>query len=164
MGIDPGSVTTGYGVVEARGNALHHVESGEIRPPRADIGERLRCIHDDIRAVIERSRPEAVVVEKVFVARNARSALALGQARGAALVACGELAAAVCEYSPLEIKQAVVGRGRADKAQVQHMIRVLLGLAETPRADAADALACAVCHINHARSRLRYQAAAGAGS
>jgi len=162
MGIDPGSNITGWGVVEARGAGLHHVDSGAIRLPRGDISERLLLIFEQIRGAIRSNRPDEIAVEKVFVARNARSALTLGQARGAALVACGGLCGTVVEYSALEIKQAVVGRGRADKQQVQHMVRVLLGLREPPQADTADALACAVCHINHARSRARYASAAGA--
>lgn len=161
MGIDPGSTITGYGVVEARGQQLCHVASGAIRLPRTEIGTRLGMIFDGIREAIDETRPDAIAVEKVFLARNARSALVLGQARGAALVACGRNGGAVHEYSALEIKQAVVGRGRAEKTQVQHMVRVLLGLRETPQADAADALACAICHINYARSRARYASAAG---
>lgn len=160
MGIDPGSAITGYGIVEARGSRLCHIAGGAIRVPRSGIGERLAFICENIREVIELNRPEAIAVEKVFLARNARSALVLGQARGAALVACGELGDAVVEYSALEIKQAVVGRGRADKHQVQHMVRVLLGLRESPQADTADALACAICHINHSRSLARYQSTA----
>lgn len=161
MGIDPGSNITGYGIVEARGSGLCHIASGAIRVPRSGVGERLAFICESIREAIELNRPDAIAVEKVFLARNARSALTLGQARGAALVACGELGNGVTEYSALEIKQAVVGRGRADKHQVQHMVRVLLGLRESPQSDAADALACAICHINHSRSLARYQPAAG---
>lgn len=165
MGIDPGSTITGYGVVEARGARLCHLDSGAIRVPRDEtgggIGARLWFICDAIREAIRRNRPDSIAVEKVFIARNARSALVLGQARGAALVACGELCNSVREYSALEVKQAVVGRGRADKTQVQHMVRVLLALREAPQADIADALACAICHINHTRSRSRYAEAAG---
>lgn len=160
MGIDPGSTITGYGVVEARGAELHHIDSGAIRVPRTDTCARLAFIAEKIRDAIRRNQPDSVAVEKVFIARNARSALTLGQARGAALVACGELCESVQEYSALEIKQAVVGRGRADKVQVQHMVRVLLALRETPQADTADALACAICHINYTRSRIRRQSAA----
>ncbi|HSH43308.1 MAG TPA: crossover junction endodeoxyribonuclease RuvC [Arenicellales bacterium] len=163
MGIDPGSNITGWGVVEARDSGLHHVDSGALRLPRTELNERLQMIFERISEAIRATRPDAIAVEKVFVARNARSALTLGHARGAALVACGGLCDTVVEYSALQIKQAVVGRGRADKQQVQHMIRVLLGLREPPQADAADALACAVCHINHASSLSRYASAAGAG-
>lgn len=164
MGIDPGSVITGWGVVESRGAALHYIDSGMIRPPRTGVSERLLVIFEQVREAIRVNRPDAIAVEKVFVARNARSALTLGQARGAALVACGGLCDSVVEYSALQIKQAVVGRGRADKRQVQHMMRVLLGLREAPQADTADALACAVCHINHARSGARYASAAEVSS
>lgn len=162
MGIDPGSIITGWGIVEARGAGLHHIDSGAVRLPRAEMTERLLLIVERIRQATCDHRPDAVAVEKVFVARNARSALTLGQARGAALVACGDLCDTVAEYSALQIKQAIVGRGRADKQQVQHMVRVLLGLRDTPQADTADALACAICHINHARSGARYASAAGA--
>lgn len=161
LGIDPGSTITGYGVVEARGAGLCHIASDAVRLPRAGIDERLLLIFEKIREAVQYHRPDAIAVEKVFIARNARSALTLGQARGAALVACGRLGGPVHEYSALEVKQAVVGRGRADKLQVQHMVRVLLALRETPQADAADALACAICHINHARSLARYESAAG---
>jgi len=162
MGIDPGSTITGYGVVEVSGSRLCHIASGAIRVPRSGVGERLAFICENIRQAIQDNHPDAIAVEKVFLARNARSALILGQARGAALVACGEQGDIVAEYSALEIKQAVVGRGRADKHQVQHMVRVLLGLRESPQSDTADALACAICHINHSRSLLRYRLAAGA--
>ncbi|MFZ0486443.1 MAG: crossover junction endodeoxyribonuclease RuvC [Arenicellales bacterium] len=165
MGIDPGSAITGYGVVEARGARLCHIDSGAIRVPKAetggDIGARLWFISDKIRQAIQRNQPDSIAIEKVFIARNARSALVLGQARGAALVACGELCDSIREYSALQVKQAVVGRGRADKTQVQHMVRVLLALGAAPQADIADALACAICHINHSRSRSRYAEAAG---
>lgn len=164
MGIDPGSTITGYGVVEARGSELCHIASGAIRLPRTDISTRLWHICEKIREAVRENEPDAIAIEKVFLARNARSALTLGQARGAAIVACGELCQSVHEYSALEVKQAVVGRGRADKVQVQHMVRVLLGLRETLQADTADALACAICHINHARSRARYATAIGAGT
>lgn len=161
MGIDPGTAITGYGVVESRGSELRHIDSGAIRVPRTDTCSRLWFINEKIRDAITRNRPDSVAVEKVFVARNIHSALTLGQARGAVLVACGELCESVREYSALEIKQAVVGRGRADKVQVQHMVRVLLGLRETPQADTADALACAICHINYVRSEIRRSAAGG---
>jgi len=162
MGIDPGSVITGYGIVESRGAALHYVDSGAIKLPRGDVAGRLQVIFERLSDAMEAGRPDAVAVEQVFVARNARSALTLGQARGAALVACGRQCASLTEYSALQIKQALVGRGRADKTQVQHMVRVLLGLEQRPQPDAADALACAICHINHTRSRARYAAAMGA--
>lgn len=162
MGVDPGATVTGWGIVEARGPEFHHVASGTVRPPRGDVGARLDMIFDRISEAIGEHRPDAIAVERVFFARNARSALVLGQARGAALAACGRAGGSVHEYSALEIKQAVVGRGRADKLQVQHMVRVLLGLRKAPQADAADALACAICHVNHARSRARHETAAGA--
>jgi len=161
MGVDPGATVTGWGIVEARGPEFHHIASGAVRPPRGDVGARLEVIFNQISEAIDEHRPDAIAVERVFFARNARSALVLGQARGAALVACGRADGGLHEYSALEIKQAVVGRGRADKLQVQHMVRVLLGLRKTPQADAADALACAICHVNHARSRARHETAAG---
>lgn len=155
LGIDPGSRTTGFGIVDSRAADILYVEHGCLRLPRADLARRLSALYAHLSEVIERLRPEVVAIEKVFMARNAQSALLLGQARGAAVVAAANCGVDVVEYSALEVKQAVVGRGRADKQQVQHMVRVLLGLAETPSADAADALACAICHINTAHTTAR---------
>ncbi|MDQ2068514.1 crossover junction endodeoxyribonuclease RuvC [Natronospira bacteriovora] len=148
LGIDPGSVNTGYAVIEALGSRLRHLESGRIAAGNGAFTDRLRLIFDGISDVVDRLAPAEVAVERVFVAQNADSAIKLGQARGAAI--CGALRSAlpVSEYSPTEIKQAVVGSGRAAKEQVQHMVGLLLSLRETLQADQADALAVAICHAH----------------
>lgn len=153
LGIDPGSVRTGIGVVEAdaTGNCRHlHHEAlhvgGDENFPR-----RLKAIFEGVQALIETWQPDEVAIERVFLARNPDSALKLGQARGAAICAVVARDIPVLEYSPMQIKNAVVGRGVADKTQVQHMVGVLLGLKEKIQADAADALAVAITH-GHSRT------------
>ena len=162
LGIDPGSRITGFGVVEAADGTLRHIESGGIQLPDRPLGERLQIIYHQLAELIRRTRPQLMAVEQVFIARNARSALVLGHARGAAILAGTNNRLEVVEYSALQVKQAVVGRGRAAKQQVQHMVRVLLGLQTEPAEDIADALACAICHLNHAQGRNRIRRAAGA--
>ena len=152
LGIDPGSRITGYGVIEAAPAGNRHVASGCIRVAgEEDMPERLRKIVEGIREVSERYAPSELAIERVFVARNAESALKLGQARGAALVAVPHIP--VFEYAATRVKQAMTGSGKASKAQVQHMVRVLLSLSEVPRTDEADALAVALCHA-HSRDLL----------
>jgi crossover junction endodeoxyribonuclease RuvC len=154
LGIDPGSLVTGYGVVERRGAGVHHVAHGTLRAPRtAALAARLAAIQSALAGVIEAQRPDLVVVERVFVAANARAALVLGQARGAALAAAGAAGLAVEELSPQQVKRAVVGTGAAEKLQVQRMVQRLLGLAALPAADAADALAAALSRA-HASALL----------
>ena len=148
LGIDPGFVTTGYGIAETDGYRAKHVCHGVIRVSGEEIGEKLRCVFRGIGAVLAEHGPAEAAVERVFMHRNADSALKLGQARGAAITACAEYGLPVFEYTPNQIKQAIVGRGHAAKQQVQHMIRILLNLQELPQADAADALAIAICHGN----------------
>lgn len=149
LGIDPGSRATGYGVVDKEGGRLHFVTCGVIRTPtQCAMAERLKIIHQGLCEVIEKERPEVAAVEDVFVAVNPRTALKLGQARGVAVLAAVLHSLAVYDYTPLMVKQAVVGYGQADKAQVQQMVRVLLKLASSPSQDAADALAVAICHAN----------------
>lgn len=155
IGLDPGSRVTGFGVIESDGAALRHIESGNVRLPDTDLADRLRIIFEQLTGIIERTRPQVMAIEKVFMARNAQSALTLGQARGAALVAAATSGIEVAEYSALQVKQATVGRGKAAKQQVQHMVRVLLELQKKPAADTADALACAICHINTAQGLAR---------
>jgi crossover junction endodeoxyribonuclease RuvC len=159
LGIDPGFQRTGYGVIDVVGNHTRHVCHGVIRTEGGELGERLRRIFTGIHAVIEQWSPMEAAVEKVFVDRNVDSALKLGQARGAAITACANLELGIHEYSPNQIKQATVGRGHAEKQQVQHMIRILLCLAERPQADAADALAVAICHGHQREGRRRIAAA-----
>ena len=148
LGIDPGSLTTGFGVVEILDGRLAYVTSGCIRMKDEPLPQRLKTIFRGICELIEKNRPEVFAIEQVFMARNARSALVLGQARGAAICAAVDNGLPVSEYSALEIKKSVVGYGQADKSQVQHMVRSILALDGAPQADAADALACAICHCH----------------
>ncbi|MDR3629862.1 MAG: crossover junction endodeoxyribonuclease RuvC [Desulfocapsaceae bacterium] len=152
LGIDPGSRITGYGVIDAAGGRLRFVACGVIRTtPNFPFANRLNEIFDGINEVVQLHGPEVAAVEDIFLSNNPRSALKLGQARGAAIVAAMQNGLAVRDYSARLIKQAVVGYGQAEKAQVQHMVRVLLGLSAAPSADAADALAVAICHANTLR-------------
>ncbi|MCC7412432.1 MAG: crossover junction endodeoxyribonuclease RuvC [Gammaproteobacteria bacterium] len=153
LGIDPGSRITGYGIVDVRGRQTVHVTSGCIHVADGALPERLHNIFDGLLGVIDSYRPAEMAVEMVFMSRNADSALKLGQARGAAIVAGATRGLAVFEFSPRQIKQAVVGRGGAAKEQVQHMVRVLLSLRVQLAVDAADALAVALCHA-HMRQGL----------
>ena len=149
LGLDPGSRRTGFGVIECRGSQLQAVAHGCLNVAAEAPAARLRLIFEGLRALMSQHRPVEVAVERVFVSRNADSALKLGQARGAALCAV-PAGVPVFEYAPRAIKLAIVGSGAAEKFQVAHMIRALLALPERPGADAADALAVAVCHA-HAR-------------
>lgn len=155
LGIDPGSRVCGYGLIRARGNSLEYVASGVIRMGTLSFPERLHTIFTDISDIIGEHRPDAVAVEEVFMGKNASSALKLGQARGAAIVACTHFSLPVAEYSARKVKQALVGRGQADKKQVQQMVKSLLGLSKVPAEDAADALAVAVCHANTENTLIR---------
>ena len=146
LGIDPGSRITGYGIIDFHQNHARHVASGCIHVAGRDLTVRLRAIFDGITAVVDSEGPAELAVEQVFFHRNAASALKLGQARGAALMAGVTRGLPLYEYSPNEVKQAVTGRGHAAKDQVQHMIKMLLCLRELPASDAADALAVAICH------------------
>jgi crossover junction endodeoxyribonuclease RuvC len=152
LGIDPGSHHTGWGVVERRGNSLSLVACGTISPGASlPLAARLAEIAAGVREVCERERPDAVSVEKVFQSVNAKAALVLGQARGAAFAATGG-ALPVHEYAPSEIKRAVTGNGRAGKEQVSRMVGLLLGVASPGDEHACDALAAAICHIHRARA------------
>jgi crossover junction endodeoxyribonuclease RuvC len=149
LGIDPGSLVTGFGVVERTAKGLIHVAHGTIEPRRGvAMSERLAVIHRELEQVLEQHRPDRAVIERVFVAASPRAALVLGQARGAALAALGAAGIPVAELAAREIKKAVVGTGSATKQQVQMMVAELLGLASKPAPDAADALAGAICHAN----------------
>jgi crossover junction endodeoxyribonuclease RuvC len=153
VGIDPGSERTGYGCVETDGRRHRLVTCGAITAAAADaFPARLARIHRELVALFAKTRPDCVAVESVFHAVNARSALKLGHARGVALLAAVEAGCTIVEYTPAEVKRAVVGYGRADKRQVQQMIKLLLGLAQAPTPyDASDALAVAICHVHSAR-------------
>ena len=163
FGIDPGSERTGYGCVATDGRRHRLVTCGAISSPaRTPFPERLRVIHAALAGLLAECRPDCVAVENLFYASNARSALRLGHARGVAMLAAVEAGLTLVEYTPAEIKRAVVGYGRADKQQVQHMIKLLLGLAEPPTPhDAADALAVAICHVHLAGHAGRVEAAPG---
>jgi crossover junction endodeoxyribonuclease RuvC len=157
LGIDPGSNITGFGVIEADGNKYNYIASGSISTTKNHLSKQLREIFDGISALIGLHRPEEVAIEQVFIHANVNSALKLGQARGAAIVAVSEENIKIAEYSARQVKQAVVGYGNAEKAQVQHMVRLLLKLKNKPQADEADALAVAICHANSRGLSLRLQ-------
>jgi len=154
LGVDPGSFVTGYGIVEQRENRLLHGENGEITvPKKASLPQSLKKIYDDLQKVIRRCSPDIMAVEDLFYYKNAKTALKLGHARGIAILAAVNADLDVYEYSPLEIKQAVVGYGRATKSQTQMMVKELLNLPEVVSFDASDALAVAICHINSIRMK-----------
>ncbi|HET8816499.1 MAG TPA: crossover junction endodeoxyribonuclease RuvC [Pseudidiomarina sp.] len=166
LGIDPGSRLTGYGIIRQEGKQLSYLASGCIRvhsgakadaPGSLDLAQKLKVIHDGISELIAQFQPDEFAIEQVFMARNPDSALKLGQARGAAIVAAAVAGLPVAEYAARLVKQAVVGTGAADKTQVQHMVVALLKLTHKPQADAADALAVALCHA-HMRTNLIHQA------
>lgn len=146
IGIDPGSRFTGYGIIQVKGNQYTHIASGVIRTGKGEHPARLQIIYQTLNTLLAEHVPIVAAVEQVFMQRNIQSALILGQARGAALVALGQHKLNVAEYTPRQIKQAVVGYGNAEKQQIQHMVRMLLNLPHTPEEDAADALAVAICH------------------
>ena len=162
FGIDPGSERTGYGCIEVIGSRHHLVICGSISAPaHSTFPDTLKHIHGGLAALLARHRPDCVAVETIFYARNVRSALRLGHARGIALLAASEAGLPVAEYAPAEIKRAVVGYGRAEKHQVQEMITLLLGLNAPPSPhDAADALAVAICHLHSATGIVFERAAA----
>jgi len=151
LGIDPGLRTTGFGVLDQSGQKLAYVTSGCIRTPQqGSLSTRLKAILDGLAEVIAECRPEQIALEKVFVNANPQSTLLLGQARGTAICAAVMHDLPIAEYTALQVKQAVVGNGHAGKAQVQEMVKRLLKLAGAPSPDAADALACAICHAHGA--------------
>ena len=148
IGIDPGTAACGYGIVHESDGRLRAIDHGWWRTPAAErIELRLKTIFDGVSALIEEHEPDAVALEESYVGADARTALSVGQARGAVLVACAEAGVACAEYAPARVKQAVCGYGRADKNQVQRMVKAILGLEAPPTPDhAADALAVAICH------------------
>ena len=153
LGIDPGSGSTGYGIIDTDGSRHKAVLFGAIKThARQPFHERLLKIHTDLSLILSREKADIMAIEEVFHATNVQSALRLGHARGVALLVAAQQGLAVYEYSPLEIKNAVVGYGRAEKTQIQAMVRLLLGLPEIPSPDhAADALAVAICHAHRMR-------------
>ncbi len=149
LGIDPGTGITGYGIIEHRGNRLLHIDNGAIYTHSTEtLSLRLKTIYDQLLRIISEYAPQAVAVEQIFVAKNALSALKLGHARGAALLAGVSSQLPVFEYSALQVKSAVVGHGKADKRQVQEMVRILMKLPQIAQEDASDALAVAICHAH----------------
>lgn len=155
LGVDPGTATTGYGLVLRTGNHLESVAYGTIlTPAHQPMPLRLRTIYRELCLLCQEHRPEAVAVEQLFFNRNVRTAMLVGQARGVILLAAADAGLEVGEYTPLQVKQAVVGYGRAEKHQVQEMVRVLLALRELPKPDdAADALAVAICHAHVSKNQ-----------
>ena len=156
LGVDPGSRLTGYGIIDCDGSRSQYVASGCLQVNGDSLADKLGLIFRELGQIVVVYKPQQFAIETVFMHRNAGSALKLGQARGAAICAAVTQGLPVAEYAPREIKQSVVGKGGADKQQVQHMVRILLNLSDTPRADAADALAVALCHSfqQHAVNRI----------
>ncbi len=149
LGIDPGSQVTGFGVVEKRGQKLIHIDNGGIFTKASDpFPKKLRTLFEGVETLIEKYKPQAAAIENIFFAKNVRSAFQLGHARGALMVAIAKTGLEIAEYSPLSIKQALTGYGRASKEQIQQMVKQLLKLPETTYFDASDALAVAICHLN----------------
>ena len=161
LGIDPGSIHTGYGIIESKGNHNKHIINGIIKVKGETLAEKLKIINSEITTIIKKFEPDEIAIEKVFMHRNADSALKLGQARGAAITACAMNNIPLFEYSANQVKQACVGKGHASKEQVQHMIKILLCLEKKPLTDAADALAIALCHANSREGLLRMQGVSG---
>jgi len=158
IGIDPGSQITGYGIIDMNGNHATHVTHGIIRIQGKSLSFKLRTIFEKLSEIVTEYHPDEMSIEKIFMNRNADSAIKLGQARGTAITACAVHDLEVFEYTANQVKQATVGKGHAAKEQVQHMIKILLCLAEKPQADAADALAIALCHGHSRESILRMAA------
>ena len=148
IGIDPGSRITGVGVIESKGQSLQFIYGQSIRTGNGSLASKLLLIHNEIRKVVDKYNPTHGAIEKVFVSTNPRSALVLGQARGAAILALSSFGIDVHEYTALQTKRSITGTGGAGKAQVQHMVRILLGMNYIPPQDTADALACAICHLH----------------
>ncbi|MGR8934901.1 MAG: crossover junction endodeoxyribonuclease RuvC [Gammaproteobacteria bacterium] len=157
LGIDPGSRLTGYGIVEDTPHGVRYIASGSIRTQAEDFPARLKQIFDGVSEVVEQFQPQQLAIEQVFMHKNADSALKLGHARGAAI--CAALAAGlpVFEYAARQVKQALVGKGNAEKAQVQHMVKILLGVTGNIQIDAGDALGVCLCHAHYQQTRRRLQ-------
>lgn len=166
MGIDPGTATSGYGVVALRQGALTALRYGTIETPaHKGLPARLEQIYDEMHALLDAHQPDALAVEELFFSRNTTTAFSVGQARGVFLLAAAQRGIPVAEYAPHQVKQAVTGEGRADKRQVIYMVRALLGLKEAPRPDdAADALAIAICHAHHHAGSTRMARWSGDGA
>ncbi len=157
LGIDPGTATTGFGIIRVVGNSIKPVDYGTINtPPGVPMEQRLVMIYEQMNQIIEKWQPEQVAIEELFFNRNITTGITVGQARGVLLLACAQKGLQVHEYTPLEVKQALVGNGRAEKKQVQFMVKTFLGLREIPKPDdAADALAIAICHTHYYQTKVR---------
>ena len=155
LGIDPGIAIVGYGVIESQGSRLKHIENGVLTTPAGmPLPQRLEQVYNGMKKLLMLFQPEAIAFEELFFAKNAKTAITVGQARGVALLAAAQESEQLFEYTPLQIKQGVVGYGRAEKNQVQQMVKVLLNLPDIPKPDdAADALAVAICHAHSANSQ-----------
>ncbi len=154
IGLDPGTRHTGWGVLDRVGTRISHVDHGIISPRESDpLAKRLVVIFDGITEVLERTKPDAAAVESIFFAKDASAAAKLGHARGVLLLVCAQAGLPVFEYPPARVKRTVTGSGRSDKAQVAQMMRAILRLTEVPKADAADALAVSLTHLQSAQSR-----------
>ena len=154
LGVDPGSRITGYGIIRVTGRNTEYLDSGCIRVGERVMAERLQVIFQSLATLIAEFRPDEFAIEQVFMARNPDSALKLGQARGAAIVAAAEQGLEIAEYTATQVKQAIAGTGGADKQQVQMMVMHLLKLVQKPQIDASDALAIALCHAHHRQSLI----------
>lgn len=156
LGIDPGSITTGYGLVEKKREKMTCIHSGIIRSSsQVSFHQRIYKIYQSVGDIIERFHPDEMAIEDVFYAKNVKSALKIGHARAAALIAAAENDIGIFDYTPLEIKKSVVGYGKAPKEQVQAMVKVILGIKGDMKLDTSDALAAAICHLNWARYGLK---------
>ncbi|OGQ23380.1 MAG: crossover junction endodeoxyribonuclease RuvC [Deltaproteobacteria bacterium RIFCSPLOWO2_02_FULL_44_10] len=162
LGIDPGSRTTGYGLVSVQGKNIEHVDNGSISPSHTSLPQRLQYIYDALTKLIQEYRPDVMALEEIFVAHNVRSAMVLGHARGVAMLCAVNARLILEEYSAREVKQAVVGFGTASKLQIQQMTKSLLKLPEIAAVDAADALAVALCHGQSQHLKERIKKAGGA--
>ncbi len=148
LGIDPGLALTGYGLVEGNGHPILVEMGSVVTPPSLPLPERLKALYQDLSALLDRLRPDAVAMEELFFGKNIRTAIAVGQARGVAILAVAQAGIPLHEYTPLQVKEALTGYGRADKQQIQRMVCLLLGLPSPPQPDdVADAVAVAICHL-----------------
>jgi crossover junction endodeoxyribonuclease RuvC len=155
LGIDPGSHVTGYGIIEKKGNYLRHILHGEIKAKKDSLlSTMLISIYQQLSEVITQTAPQAIALENIFYGKNVRSLIKQAQVRGVVIFAGADKGMPIFEYSPLEVKKAVVGYGRAEKRQVQVMVKAILKLPALPPADAADALATAICHANFLKEQL----------
>ena len=157
LGIDPGSRLTGYGIIEESARGYQYIASGCIRITADYFPDRLKQIFDGVLEVVDRYQPECMAIEQVFMHKNADSALKLGQARGAAICAVQTTGLPVFEYAARQVKQAIVGKGNADKLQVQHMVKILLSIQGALQIDASDALGIGICHAHYQQTALRLQ-------